>query len=443
MRRSYSVAHVALLAPWVAAILAARVAIRDNSFLWHVRAGTLQIDRSAVLSNDPFSFTKAGEPWRTQSWLAELGYGFFDVRGGLTFVGPMVATLSILTFLLVGLAVYRATRSVATTAVIGIGSAWLGVAYLGPRPVLFSYVLLAFVVLIDLDPRLRWSLPLVFWIWASVHASFVIGLGYLLLSALRRRRVRSVWPGLVASLAAVSVTAHGLWIWSVVIDFFRNGGALDYITEWAPPDFTNPRYLPFVVGVVLLLVGAAKRRLSTSDMWVVAPLVVLGMTSSRSVFPAWIALSPLLARSLPQWLVGETGSRVQRLANLALALGVAVIPFIPSTAGGLDQARFPLEAARELEPGPLFHDDVVGGYLIYAFWPELEVFIDDRAELYGADFYRSFTDARFGRPEWREVFAASGISQALLRPSDPLSEVLRLEGWRVVYQDEHFVVLKN
>ena len=70
--------HLVLLVPWIGLVVGAASPIRDNSFLWHVRAGTLQLDLGHVLRTDPFSFTMQGAPWRTQSWLLELGYGLLE-----------------------------------------------------------------------------------------------------------------------------------------------------------------------------------------------------------------------------------------------------------------------------------------------------------------------------------------------------------------------------
>ncbi len=60
----------------------------------------------------------------------------------------------------------------------------------------------------------------------------------------------------------------------------------------------------------------------------------------------------------------------------------------------------------------MWHDDATGGYLIYA--NRLPVFIDDRAELFGADFFREFVNTRRGTPAWRSTFDRYGIEQALV-----------------------------
>ena len=78
LHRAVRQRHVWLLAPFVALVAPLSRPISDNSFLWHVRAGTVQLDLGEVLRADPFSYTSGGEPWRTQSWLAELGYGWLE-----------------------------------------------------------------------------------------------------------------------------------------------------------------------------------------------------------------------------------------------------------------------------------------------------------------------------------------------------------------------------
>ena len=60
--RRYSIAQLALLVPWVALVIDAFAPIRDNSFLWHIRAGELQVEAGEVLTSDPFSFTMQGAP---------------------------------------------------------------------------------------------------------------------------------------------------------------------------------------------------------------------------------------------------------------------------------------------------------------------------------------------------------------------------------------------
>ena len=70
--------HIAPLVPFFLVAVIVAAPIRDNSFLWHVRAGTIQLDSLRVLTEDPFSLTFTGTPWRTQSWWMEFLYAHLE-----------------------------------------------------------------------------------------------------------------------------------------------------------------------------------------------------------------------------------------------------------------------------------------------------------------------------------------------------------------------------
>ncbi|MCH8990243.1 MAG: hypothetical protein IIA44_00635 [Acidobacteria bacterium] len=129
--------------------LAAIGPMRDNSFLWHVRAGQAQWDQGQVLSIDVFSYSMADAAWRTQSWLAELSYsGLEAITGTVGWAPALVALVGGLAIALIGIAVFGATRSTFTTALWMFIAVWLAAPFANPRPVIFSYVLLAALVLV-------------------------------------------------------------------------------------------------------------------------------------------------------------------------------------------------------------------------------------------------------------------------------------------------------
>jgi hypothetical protein len=118
---------------------------------------------------------------------------------------------------------------------------------------------------------------------------------------------------------------------------------------------------------------------------------------------------------------------------------LAVSPLLLNPLGVLDDKRFPSgEIVSAMPEGEAFHGDAAGGYLIYAEWPERHVYIDDRAELYGAEGLLAYQAARNGR--YHETFDRYGLDVALSRIEWPLTEVLRDEGWIVSAEDDHFVV---
>ncbi len=69
------------------------------------------------------------------------------------------------------------------------------------------------------------------------------------------------------------------------------------------------------------------------------------------------------------------------------------------------------------------------------------MFVDDRAELFGEDFFRDAVDTRNARPGWEEVFAEHGIGQALVQRREGLVAVLERDGWQEMAASEHYVLL--
>jgi hypothetical protein len=424
----------------VALVIDAWDPIVDNSFLWHIRAGTVQADQGAVLTTDPFSLTMFGEPWLTQSWLVELLYAWAETFSGLDFVPYMILLVGGLTFVGVGLAAYRRSRSVPATAFVLILSILALISFLVPRPVLFSYLLMILVVLAWDRPSARWAIPFLFWIWAAVHASFVIGLAYVGLSLIERKQWRHLPTTIVAGLATL-VTAHGIGILTFLVDFGESREALQYLTEWRSPGILDVVFLPFLGGLVFVVIGAFRDRIFPRQLWLIVPFTVLALTSVRAIPPAWLALVPLVALSLSDLEIGSRAGLRPILASV-FALVVLAMPFLLVSGSRLSEERFPLQAVPNLAALPTFHDDVVGGYLIWLEGPERKVYIDDRAELYG-ERMGEFVEVRRGDIDWEPVFRRDGIEQALLASDAHLASELGNAGWMTVYEDEHFTVLRE
>jgi hypothetical protein len=441
-RRGFTLWHVVATLPWIVAVLVARSRIGDNSFLWHVTAGRLQNDSGSVLTADPFSFTMFGEPWRTQSWLADVGYAWMDDRVGLGFVPWLRFAGALALFVIVAAIAWRVSSSMAAVASTSFLVALLAVPYLNPRPVIFSYILLAVVVLVEERPELRWTHPAVFYLWASLHGSWIIGAAYLALSVLKNReykRIRTEAPWIAL---ATLVTAHGWGVVDYLLAFQRSSGALALITEWAPPDLLSVARLPFTIGLMVLLVAASSGGLTRRQVGYAIPLILFGLSSSRSTLPAFLMLTPVLSTALKTLLDGRFNRSL--VGVRALVTGIVLLPLLLPVTGGLNEDRFPAALIERIEGRRVFHDDVVGGYIIYSSWPKTEVLIDDRAELYGEEL-RRFVDVRAGRSDWQAYFEEYDLEAAILRRDQALDRLLRAGGWVEVGSDgddEEWVLLE-
>jgi hypothetical protein len=315
---------------------------------------------------------------------------------------------------------------------------WITLGYFTARPVFPSLAIFAVVTLVADDPRLRWSLPLLFWVWASIHGGFIVGLGYLVLQALRLWDRRWIVV-LGASVAAVSLSAHGWAVWEILLRFGGSTDNLDLIQEWRPPDFVSLPLLPFLIGIVSLLVGAMNGRFKRNDLWVVVPFLMFAFTANRAVPLAAIALAPYFMPDPPEIRVGTTP--IARPVGWLTVIAILALPvLVPVDEVGLE-ARFPVAAAERLDDVRTFHDDAVGGYLIYqGFAPG--VFVDDRAELYG-EVYSVALAARDAEPGWEDVFDEYRLDQALLLKTDAVVEVLKARGWPTTFEDEDYAILRR
>lgn len=431
----FTLTRLAWLIPLTAVGIALRLPIRDNSYLWHVRVGELQSQHGSVLTHDPFSFTAAGEPWRTQSWLMDVFYGWIEGWRALASADVTVFISAVVLLLAVGLRLARKPGGLMGPLGL-VGVMWITLGYFTARPVFPSLAMLSLVVLVADDDRLRWLLAPLFWVWAGLHGGFVVGLGYLILQAFQTRDRR--WKiHIVAAAIGASLTAHGWAVWEILFQFGGSTENLDLIREWRPPDLLSVPLLPFLLGLVGLLVGGMNGRFARRALWVILPFFLFAFSANRAVPMAAIVLAPFAVPAIGNRRIGSNGlARPVGWAMVVTLLAVAWL--IPMETIGLE-GTFPVEAAKQLAPLPTFHDDAVGGYLIYQrFAPG--AFVDDRAELYGS-LYADALAARDAEPGWNDLFEDHHVKQVLLLKTDAIVEVLDALDWATSFEDEKYVVM--
>ncbi len=434
--------HLWFLVPFWALALRAGLPIRDNSFLWHVQAGIDQLATGEVMRTDPYSFTALGEPWRTQSWLIELAYGRLEGWfPDLVWVPWFVFLVGAATLSLVLVAVVSQSGPAIGGAAVLITLGWVAQPYMHPRPVLLSFVLLAVVGLLTAMRRPSlWVIPGLLWLWAAVHGSFVVGAAFLVLDAVRRRSGRQALA-VGAGLVAASFTAHGFGVWEILYRFAANREALDFIVEWQPPNFASAWLAGFLVALAILMVGLVYGRLAPDALWIVLPATFFALVSTRGVLPGLLIMAPWLAKAA-QALPDPREAPVRRLvvwltvgalAGSALAVLGRPVRFL--------EDLFPSAQVRAaLSDAPLFNTDGPGGALIYLERGARPVFIDDRVELYGPDFFTRYDLAVDGR-DWRGLFDEFDLDQALVPADSRLLSGLVEAGWEECVADDFFVVM--
>jgi hypothetical protein len=83
-----------------------------------------------------------------------------------------------------------------------------------------------------------------------------------------------------------------------------------------------------------------------------------------------------------------------------------------------------------------------GGYLIWKSNPEVPVFIDGRADLYGEALFHDFADAYQFRDGWRQILEGWRVETVLVPSDSALAIGLRASpGWTIAYADSQATIL--
>ena len=105
-----------------------------------------------------------------------------------------------------------------------------------------------------------------------------------------------------------------------------------------------------------------------------------------------------------------------------------------------DAKRMPVAAVDYLAAqnlnGPTLAPDSWGGYLIYRLYPRGRVVLDDRHDLYGAQFFKSYLKFIHVEPGWEDFLRQHPSGCVLVPRESPLADRLSSEEkWKTLYAD--------
>jgi len=172
---------------------------------------------------------------------------------------------------------------------------------------------------------------------------------------------------------------------------------------------------------------------------------------------------PILSAMLQAWLKERGGVKwfetkplpltsAKALANAFLLAGfvvflVARVHLVTRRQAEKEAEQLPMRAvsflANRHPPAPLLNHYNWGGYFIWRLYPEYQVYIDGRADLYGDTFMDDLAATYYLKGDsWRSTFEKWGIGTVVLPPDAPLVTALgALKDWKTVYTDSQTVVL--
>jgi hypothetical protein len=453
--------------------LAARIPT-DTDTWWHIRSGEYTLSNGMIYA-DPFSFTKAGQPWVNHSWGAQIVlYGVWQAAGNL---GLAVYTAALATG---GMwFVYKMSPgSVYLRAFVLVIGAAAAAVFWSPRPQMLSFLLSAAVLyLLHLYKRRGidrlWLLPVMVGLWGNLHAGFSIAFIFLggfiageALNNLFRPTAEHVvpWRGIrklalvtAVSAAALVVNPYGLHMLAVPFQTLSIGALQNFIQEWNSPNFHDRSTWPFVALLLGLLgaAGGSRKRLDWTDFLLASGTAFMGLLAGRNIAVFAVAATPVLADHLDAllnergWVVRPVRKVTPRMGalNAALAalvvLGAAAKVLLVLDADTVREAQetyLPVKVAeylRDEDPaGPMFNSYNWGGYLMFML-PNEPVFVDGRTDLYGDEFLtNTYLRTATGGDGWRETLNRYGIRLVVVEAGSGLARQLRVEpGWSLDYED--------
>jgi hypothetical protein len=419
-----------------------RKLFRDSDAGWHIRNGELILRSGHLPHADPFSFTEAGQPWFAWEWASDVAVGVVHreagLRGVALFYGVAIAAGVWMWFRLhwaMG-GNFLVACAMAPLLLSTCNIHWLA------RPHVLGWLLLLAVVWWSERRGPLWILTVLMVVWASAHASFLLGT---VAVALLTRSI----PAVVVALVAPLVNPYGWRLYDHVLRYLTDSDLLSRIGEFQSFDFRADGGQ--IVATVILGIAGGTLALTLRRWGHFALAMLLAAIALRSArgLPLVALISLPIANSaisaIWRWPYAERLRKLDAgMSGLVLApvviLGAwGLLRFLPA---GFPPDEFPVTAYEHLDPGGrLFAPDKFGGYLIYRSNGGKKVFFDGRSDLFGAKFLLNYGRMVQLRPGWRQTWDSFGFTQALLPNDAPLIEALKLTGWHPVYRDSTATIL--
>ncbi len=447
----------------------------DPDMFWHLRVAELIRAAGPRPLVDTFSYNSVSQPWIPYSWLAELGM-LRAMESGGTWALVLVPFLCYLTTLFfIALCVVRQAGISLKAATVMSVVALLLLPFIAFRPATFTFPLCAFAVWAVTSARLTGGrvlmlsllVPLTV-LLANLHLFFVFPPILLVVWAmggwLEGRAAESTprpSPLIYATVAllsfslAIALNPFGAGLLKVFAHYLFEDVMVTQavIVEMRPFYGLGP--IPLWGTVLLLawpLAGWALRRFRADwrDLGFFGLAVALVLTHGRYIPLAALLLAPLAATYGPWPQLSLVSARRLSAAAVGLVLGLTVAAALHGSRTDLESnlsdhleshTGYPVAAARFVRQampgttGRLINEMSWGGYLIYALWPDFQVLLDGRTQVYPESLWRAaYVDA--SRQSRRELFRRAQADVAVLPVGSDWAQILESElGWRRIYVD--------
>lgn len=436
----------------------------------HIKLGEIIWKTGALPDVNLFSYTHPLYPFLNHHWLSEVVFYLIAANFGLL---SITALKIILIGSAVGIAYFAALRLGGITPALIAGLLFL--PFIAERnterPEMFGFLFFSLFLFLFFSKRVaeKWKLaiiPPVLLLWVNLHASFLYGIGLLVLYVLTRlfdsaapRKI--ILLTLAFSILAVSFNPHGVAGALYPLRIYEDIGYL--VTENADlfllanrlRDPVIPYFMYLIPFLAFLLLAAMIKERKIHLLYVIFfGFAILTFLKIRAM--PYFLLSGIPALSLALYAVGKRILEAAPARHIALiaviiahvSLGFRIFSIIPPAFAYEESAKRGVDFfLSEKLPGNIFNNFDIGGYLDYRLYPGYKVFVDNRPEAFPLSFFKLYIAAQTNPRVRKNLFAAYRINSVIFSRTDItdwarafLNDFPQDPDWRTAYIDDFLVI---
>jgi hypothetical protein len=448
--------------------------ITEPDSWWHLRNAQHIVATHSQPRFDEYSFTVAGAPWIDHEWLSELAYYCAFRALGLRGLFALYCGLSAAIFVALYYRCRQEGSNPKTAAIVLLLGILLASVSFGPRPLLFGWLCLTFLLILlerfaSTGSSPLWIMPPLFCLWINLHGSWLFGLitvgvfvvagfiqgefGMIESIRLTAKQTRKLLIATAASVAALFINPFGYKLVAYPFDLmFRQKSNLANIAEWQSVDFHDFRgklVMLLLLGVVASMLFSRKRWKLHEVLLTIFALYVSLMYWRMQFFGALVVV-PILAARLTLFPPYDVQKEKPILNGIIIAGAVALMLLRFPSEAQLNQQlhdEYPSAALAHMRTRGItervFNSYGWGGYMVWHA-PEIKIFIDGRADLF---VYKGVFDDYVKIIHLQnslELLDRYKINNALLEADMPLAYLLGHDTcWNRVYADKVAVVYQR
>jgi hypothetical protein len=475
----YSIADVIFITILVCILSGYGHLLDDANVGVHIRVGEYMLDNFTIPTHDIFSYTRPPLAWTPPDWLADLIFALlhksFGLTGVVVFIAFVIAAIYVILF--------KFLRSSGVSMIVAVLTVILAAGASGihwlARPHIFGLVLLlVWYIILDTyqykHKNYLYLLPFLMLLWANLHGSFIMGFILLLVyiagnflkahfakeergDASHRTKVLILFFFLCLFASLVNPQGHKILF--LPYGLTTNRFVIERTIEWLSPNFHHLLIYEYMLLMMILVFGISAKRLNIIEAILVLMFTHMSLFAGRFAPFFAVIISPIVGKQI-DWLIEELRGKglieeiISTSDNMAavdsktkwhlwsiVAMAVVVIMcFSGKLNYRFDENKMPVDAVQFLKKekieGKVFNNDGFGSYIIYAAWPQYEVFYDGR-DMYGKERTEEYLKVADVERGWKDVLKKYDITWIIYNNESTLSNLLlETDDWRLIYSDK-------